>query len=243
MIPGLAQFFQPHPLGVVYENSDITVFFGNRESTRENVESAFPDYAMNILKQTHSDQIVLTPSAPVFGELAVEADAHVTRSRGQALCIRTADCMPVMIHDPTTGWAAGIHAGWRGIENEIIRKTCARLKVEGASLSSARAWIGPHIGSASFEVGLDVAARLESRFDAVRGYSTDATSLVNEKAPVEGKARIDLLTIARAQLAASGIERERVLVLPVDTYISLDHESFRRDRDRAGRQISFIALK
>ncbi len=235
--PGLAQFYQEHPLGKVYEDSDITVFFGDRRSEREAVAAAFPDYEIVILKQTHSDIIV---HSPFVGD-PPEADAHYTQKRKVALCIRTADCIPVTIFDPQSGTIAAAHAGWRGVENEIVRKLCAQLKKNGITLGGARAWIGPHIGAANFEVGRDVGARLESRFEAVRGYSSEMTSLRPHED--ETKVRVDLLAIMRAQLSSCGIERERVLELPIDTVSSQTHESFRRDRERAGRQISFIALK
>jgi polyphenol oxidase len=228
--------FQEHPLGHVYEDAEITVFFGDKRSSEAAIAQAFPDFELMILNQTHSDLIVPAPfsSKP-------EADAHFTRRARTALCIRTADCTPVMIFDPSTRMVGAAHAGWRGVENEIVRKLCARLVREGANLGHARAWIGPHIASASFEVGQDVGARLQARFEAVRGYSPEATALLPHQDP--SKVRVNLLAIVRAQLNAAEIEQESVLELPIDTLTSVAHESFRRDGATAGRQISFIALK
>ena len=226
-----------HDHGHVHEDTLVTVFFGHKSSTREAVAKAFPDYQLSILRQTHSDLVVAAP----FGEPVPEADAQFTRERKLALCIRTADCIPVLIHDPESRRVLAIHAGWRGIENDIIRKAGARFAEEGLGLGQASAWIGPHIGAKSFEAGRDVAASLEARFDAVRGFSEASTALLPHANPE--KAYVDLLLIARAQLASIGIDRERVTELAIDTFSSQAHESFRRDRDRAGRQISFIALK
>jgi YfiH family protein len=228
--------FQEHPLGHVYEDAEVTVFFGNKLSTEAAVAQAFPDFELMILNQTHSDLIVPAPFSA-----KPEADAQFTRRARVALCIRTADCTPVMIFDPSSRLIGAAHAGWRGVENEIVRKLCARLAREGANLDHARAWIGPHIGAASFEVGLNVAARLQARFEAVRGFSPEATALLPHEDPT--KARLNLLAIVRAQLNAADIEKESVLELPIDTLTSLAHESFRRDATSAGRQISFIALK
>ena len=236
-VPGLPQFIQYHPLGHAFEDSDVSVFFGDHRSEKAAVEAAFPDYALSILNQTHSDLVVAAP----FESPPKEADAQFTRRRRVALCVRTADCIPVMIHDPATQMIAAAHAGWRGVENEIVRKLCHRMAAEGALLDHARAWIGPHIQASSFEVGLDVGARLEARFEAVRGYSPESSVLLPHDDAM--KTRVNLLAIVRAQLAAAGIEDESVLELPIDTVTSSDHQSFRRDRDRAGRQISFIAFK
>jgi len=229
---------QPHTLGHLHAEERVAVFFGDRTSSKEALAVAFPEFQWINPKQIHSDVVIASP----FGDAQPEADAHFTRDRGLALIIRTADCIPVMIHEPVSGLIAAIHAGWRGVENEIILKTCDRLAAEGACLSSARAWIGPHIGARSFEVGLDVAAKLEARFQTLRANSDTATSsLLPHEA--DGKARVDLLAIALAQLGSRGIPRSSTSVLAIDTYTSDRHESFRRDRESAGRQISFIALR
>ena len=229
-------FPQPHPLGHAADTSDLTIFFGDRRSTIEATETAFPDYRLSLLKQTHSDVVVLSRDT-----LFRDGDAHITRDRKLALGIRTADCMPVMLHDPDSGWIGAIHAGWRGIENEIILKTCDQLRGLGVSFTRARAWIGPHIGAKSFEVGLDVAESLAARFEAVRGHSR-AESALSAHTDL-AKAYVDLLVIARAQLASRGISRERVVELAIDTVASPEHCSYRRERESSARQLSFIALK
>src|SRR6266700_3875888 len=42
------------------------------------------------------------------------ADALVTASPGVMLAILTADCVPIVLHDPVAGVLACVHAGWRG---------------------------------------------------------------------------------------------------------------------------------
>ncbi len=236
MIARHPAFPQPHPLGHVLEALDVTVFFGNRRSKIEELETLFPDYRFAQLNQSHSDIVQHARDT-----LHREGDAHITREPKLALCIKTADCIPVMIHDSESGWAAAIHAGWRGIENEIIVKTCAILRGMGPSLKKARAWIGPHIRVESFEVGRDVAERLAHRFEAVRGFSRLESVL--QPPPDPSKAYVNLSEIARAQLASMGIGPERVIELAIDTARSEDHCSYRREKETAGRQISFIAIK
>lgn len=232
--------FESHRLGHVFEDASVTAFFGQRGADREALSLAFPDYTLSSLKQTHSDLIVSAASVIRSGE-PVEADAQFTNERRVALCVRTADCVPVLIHDPDSGYIGAVHAGWRGVANSIVLKTGQLLKTKGTDLSRARAWVGPHILSSSFEVDDDVAAMLESRFDAVRGFSNETTSIV--LVPGFPKKHVDLLRIVRAQLSALGIDRQRTLELAIDTVTSPPHESFRRDREKGGRQMSFIALK
>ncbi len=230
--------FESHKLGHVFEDATVTAFFGHRGADREALQKAFPDYAISSLKQTHSDIAVSATTVIRSGD-PVEADAQYSSEKRIALCIRTADCVPVLIHDRESGLIAAIHAGWRGVANGIIVKTGRLLTEKGARLSSARAWVGPHIGVESFEVGDDVAAQLEAAFDGVRGFSPVMTSVVGGFE----KKHIDLMVIVRAQLSSLGIDRERVMECNINTVTSNQHESFRRDREKGGRQWSFIALK
>jgi YfiH family protein len=230
--------FESHKLGNVFENANVTAFFGHRGADRDALLAAFPDYTISSLKQTHSDIVVSATTVIRSGD-PVEADAQYTSEKRIALCIRTADCVPVLLYERESGLIAAIHAGWRGVANGIIVKTGRLLAEKGATLSRARAWIGPHIGVESFEVGDDVAAQLEAAFDAVRGFSSESTAIVGGYE----KKHVDLLRIVRAQLSSLEIDRERVMECNIDTVTSDRHESFRRDREKGGRQWSFIALK
>jgi YfiH family protein len=232
--------FESHSLGNVFEDATVTAFFGHRGADPEALGRAFPDYTLSILKQTHSDRIVSAATVIRSGD-PIDADAQITDEKRIALCIRTADCVPVLIHDRDSGLIAAVHAGWRGLANGIIVKTGQMLKSKGPSLERAHAWIGPHIGRESFEVGEDVAALLEIAFDAVRGFSSEQTSVLRQ--PGVEKPHVDLLRIVRAQLGSIGISRDRTTEFTLDTVSSTRHESFRRDREKGGRQVSFIALK
>ncbi len=237
LLPG----FESHKLGDVFEDSKVTAFFGHRGADSAALQSSFPDFTLSSLKQTHSDTIVSAISVIRSGE-PIEADAQYTNEKRVALCIRTADCIPVLIHDPDSGYIAAIHAGWRGVANSIIVKTANSLKFKGSTdLSRAQAWIGPHIMTDSFEVDDDVASQLESSFDSVRGFSPESSSIVS-KTDYQKK-HVSLIRIARAQLLSIGISSERTMELLIDTMSSARHESFRRDRERGGRQTSLIALK
>src|SRR6202050_265769 len=43
-----------------------------------------------------------------------DVDALVTSTPGVVLAILTADCVPIVMHDPVAGVLACVHAGWRG---------------------------------------------------------------------------------------------------------------------------------
>jgi polyphenol oxidase len=80
-------------------------------------------------------------------------DGLVTDEEGVALTILTADCVPVVLSDPTTGRLAVVHAGWRGIAAGIVSQALSLFERP----SAIRAAIGPAIGPDHYEVGEDVA--------------------------------------------------------------------------------------
>lgn len=78
------------------------------------------------------------------------ADGLVTDQRNIALCIRVADCLPVLLADPAAGVIGAAHAGRVGLAAGILTNTVAAMRALGAT--DIRAWQGPHICGACYEV-------------------------------------------------------------------------------------------
>ena len=86
-----------------------------------------------------------------------ECDALVTNDPGTALVVFTADCTPILLHDPVTGAVGAAHAGWRGTASGIAAGTVEAMCREfGARPENIRAAIGPNIGPCCFETDGDV---------------------------------------------------------------------------------------
>src|SRR5260370_14802959 len=83
----------------------------------------------------------------------------VTRIPGVALCIFTADCVPILLVDPINRVVAALHAGWRGVLADIAAVGVRAMVAQGARLQSIRAALGPSIGICCFEVDIDLAER------------------------------------------------------------------------------------
>lgn len=82
-----------------------------------------------------------------------EADAMVTTRPGLALCIQTADCVPVLFADPAAGVIGAAHAGWKGALGGVLEACIAAMEAAGAHVAQVTAAIGPCIHQASYEVG------------------------------------------------------------------------------------------
>lgn len=227
--------FSVHALGVVAKGDGFVAFFGDRRAQEGAVETAFPEFQFRYLKQVHSAKVVRSAERD-----RPEADAHWTAEPGVALAIRTADCMPILLASASARAVAAIHAGWRGMEGEIILQTGVALLEAGFPPVDFSAFVGPSIGPQSFEVGADVGDRLEAAFRKTRFDQSDSALLPHDD---PAKARVDLGKIAAAHLRAEGIPPANVFSFLKDTFADQAYFSYRRDREQAGRQVSFVALR
>jgi YfiH family protein len=103
------------------------------------------------LHQTHSTDVVV--AGPEGWTERPRADAAVTATPGIALGILTADCAPVLLHDPDARVVGAAHAGWRGALDGVLEATLAAMENLGARREAIRAAIGPTISQRAYEVG------------------------------------------------------------------------------------------
>ncbi|MFI5143287.1 MAG: laccase domain-containing protein, partial [Thermoanaerobaculales bacterium] len=73
------------------------------------------------LTYTYSASAPLAPGPHLVGI----CDALITAERGVALCVRTADCLPIVLAGG--GAVAIVHGGWRGLAADVLGATLARL--------------------------------------------------------------------------------------------------------------------
>ena len=127
-----------------------------------------PDDVINA-RQIHSDIVVRVGRAD-RGNLTVagaspECDALITNEPGVALYVSTADCTPILLHDPVTGAVGAAHAGWRGTASAIGGKTVeAMVREFGCDPQNIRAAIGPNVGICHFETDADVPDAMRAAF-------------------------------------------------------------------------------
>ena len=102
--------------------------------------------------QSHSSDVAVV-EAPWDREAAPRVDGLVTRERGLALGILTADCAPVLMADAKAGVVGAAHAGWRGALNGVLEAVIEAMIELGARRRTIVAGVGPAIGQNSYEVG------------------------------------------------------------------------------------------
>lgn len=114
-----------------------------------------------ILKQIHGDKVIHV-TTPLSKE--TEGDGLVTKTKGIALGILTADCGPILFYDPIAHVIGACHAGWRGAKNGIIQATLRAMEEQGAVCSQIHATLGPTIQQANYEVGPEFPAFFEEPY-------------------------------------------------------------------------------
>ena len=121
-----------------------------------------------LTRQTHSDIVRPVTRADARGcyhRDYPECDALVTNTPGIALTVFTADCTPLLFHDPVTGAVGAAHAGWRGTAAAIAAKTVqAMAENYGCRPEDIRAAIGPNIARCHFETDADVPQAMVEAF-------------------------------------------------------------------------------
>jgi hypothetical protein len=110
-----------------------------------------------------------------------DADGHVSHTRGTALAVSVADCVPVLLAHPS-GAVAALHAGWRGTVARILDRGVQLLLEQGLRPAALRVVLGPAICGSCYEVSPDVYGQLTGR-------AVERPTLVDLRAVLAGHAR------------------------------------------------------
>ncbi len=186
-------------------------------------------------RQVHSPKALIAVKAWHPGE-APEADAVVTNKRGLAVCVLTADCVPVLLADATAGVVAAAHAGWKGAEAGVIENAVEAMESLGADASRISAAIGPAISSESYEVGSEFEAKFLATSDANGKYFSSAGN---------GRRHFDLPAYVKDRLQRRGVLNIQDIGLCTyknESILFSYRRSVHRSEHDYGRQISAILL-
>ena len=181
----------------------------HRGDAPENVEKNYATVAsalgfsvenLVLTRQTHSDivhRVSKADAAGIDNHAYPECDALITNDPGCAIAVFTADCTPILLHDPVTGAVGAVHAGWRGTAAGLAGKTVeAMVQSFGCRPENIRAAIGPNIAQCCFETDRDVPDAM------VATYGETANAFIRA---VSGKFYVNLKKINALSLRAAGV--------------------------------------
>jgi YfiH family protein len=204
---------------VPFDSLNLALVGDDDPAARErNVELLLDDFAPRAeladMEQVHGTRVV-----EVGGSIRRErCDALVTDRAEVVLMVRVADCVPVLLADPSAGVVGAAHAGRNGMRDGVVTGCVEWMRALGAG--DITAWVGPHICGACYEVPDE----MQQEVAAVEPVSAGRTSW--------GTSSIDIGAGVTAQLDRAGV---RVVQVPGCTMESPDLYSHRRDGASAGR--------
>jgi YfiH family protein len=187
------------------------------------------------LKQVHGTCVVDAddPMISASDQLPPEADASVTIYPERVLAVLTADCLSVVLSDDQATVLGVAHAGWKGLAAGVLEETLALMRQKQPDAQRWRAWVGPGIGAASFQVGADVLEVFSPELSA-------QPSLCSTDPSAADRWRLDLAGLAQVRLEKMGVteieQSERCTFTNPKQFFS-----YRRDR-QTGRMATVAWL-
>jgi YfiH family protein len=156
-------------------------------------------------------------------------DGMITESRGVALAVLTADCVPVLVVDPLRKAIGIAHAGWRGALSMIAARTVLKMRdTFGTEPADCLVALGPSIGPCCYKAGEDVISQFQRVFGPAICVAKD---------------RLDLQLAVQLQLAGEGVEKSNISSSRLCTACNRDlFYSYRAEGGRTGRMMSVITL-
>ncbi len=190
----------------------------------ENFVSAFVTHSANVA--------VVEDVSQKFYE---NTDALVTSKKNIFLSVTTADCFPVLFHDPVAQMVGIAHAGWRGIIAEIIPATIHTMVGQGAKHKDISIAIGPGISQNQFDFGFD---ELITQFGF---YSQDKYIVPGSTV---GKVRVNLQQMILDQVHGAGVDMYKVKGCTACTFSDENLYSARRHGgDSFSAMLSVVGMR
>lgn len=125
-----------------------------------------------------------------------------------ALCVKTADCVPILLSSKNGKEVSAVHAGWRGTVADIVTKAVEKFSCPKEDILCA---IGPCIGVCCYEVGQEVYEAVKSLFSCKGMKNLTDDMFINVcTCSVSPKKKANLSEINKALLINFGIPEENI---------------------------------
>ena len=163
----------------------------------------------------------------------VDADFLITNQIGCGLAVTTADCVPVVIYDPSSQAVALVHAGWKGIMADIISAALNKMKqLYNSDMKKVEIFIGPAARKCCYEIQADMHELFKKEFplfDAIFNYTKD-------------KIFLDLVMCVQYRLVQNNVLMKNIYQ-PVTccTICNISYCSYRREKNQL-RNINVVLL-
>ncbi|MBP3087955.1 peptidoglycan editing factor PgeF [Corynebacterium sp. sy017] len=177
------------------------------------------------MEQLHTNTVTVVDRR--HAEPVPATDALVTNTRGLALAVLVADCVPVLLSDDQAGVIAAVHAGRGGARNGIVAKTVEKMMALGAKPARIHALLGPAASGKNYEVPKEMAMDVERHLPG---------SLCKTK---QGTSGLDIRAGLVRQLLSLGVR-----AIDADPRCTIEDDTFfsYRRQGTTGRQAGVVWL-
>lgn len=228
----------------VFSSLNVSLHVGDGDqAVRANREIIAESFGIDprklmLVDQVHGDGILILddPADNASKYESAAFDALITDQPGLALCIKTADCIPIFLVDTARHIICALHAGWQGTALKITAKTVDNLRARFHSRpEDILAVIGPAIGPCCYEVDKRV-------YDAMTGDGGGKIPFKKQSTP--GKWMLDLPLANKLHILHAGVPADHIFSADLCTTCRKElFYSHRGENGNTGRQLNFIMLK
>ncbi len=184
------------------------------------ISSYYLNKRIVFMEQVHSNNVEIINKMDVYNS----TDAMITNSRDVVLTGTFADCMPIYFYVKNTNIIALAHSGWRGSKLNISLKVIDIIKSKySVKVDDILVEIGPCIKWQNYEVQEEFIKNFELKYF----YN------------VNNKIYFDLKKY-NYDIIKSVIPTSNIKIDSRCTYDDKKLHSYRRDKQKSGRNIAFI---
>lgn len=184
------------------------------------------------LKQTHSahGHVITKEHAYNYRPYSLEGDYLITDQPDVCLGIATADCLPILLYDPTKNVVGIAHAGWQGTAHNIVPTMLEHMRSTfNNNPSDILVFLGPAAHSCCYEV----------QPDFLKNFTPNNAIVIRDNKIYFDTSTYTIELLIQAGIPAQNINRDYNMC----TICDLTYCSYRRDGAQALRQMTIVTLK
>ena len=207
-------------LNVSFSRKDEKNMFDSAENVMKNFEIALGTLGISpknavMAHQVHFDTVLEVTErdggkGTTPDDEMPECDGLILRKNTKnvdAVCVKTADCVPIILADAKSGNVSAVHAGWKGTSLGIASK--AALMLSCGRPENVICAIGPCICVKCYETGEDFKENFASIF-AEKGITEEEIEEYKLFSYEYGKMHTDLAAVNGLLLQKSGVLPENI---------------------------------
>jgi YfiH family protein len=173
------------------------------------------------VKQIHSDKIfILKTEEDLIKSDLVECDGIITNLPNVLLGISTADCAPILFHEPSSNTIAACHAGWRGASSDLLQNILQKMEeIYNCEVKNINIWLGPMIQQKNYQVQQDFFNKWVEKSSDFEQFFISGNN---------NDYYFDLPGVIKYKMKNLGIIKNNIYDNEIDTFSNHEYFSYRR---------------